>query len=55
MHLRTILQGIKMQVIAHQICIAESSQAFDSQGALAEPSLDQSTRLLGRQVCQQLE
>ena len=55
MHLRTILQGIKVHVVAYQMSVAESSAAFNSKGELVEPSLDQGTRHLGCQVCTQIE
>lgn len=55
MHLRTILQGIKVQVLAHQICIADSSCSFNEEGGLVEPSFDQGTRMLGSQVAHQIK
>ena len=55
MHLRTILQGIKVQVLAHQICIADSSRSFNEKGGLVEPSFDEGTRMLGSQVAHQIK
>ena len=55
MHLRTILQGIKVQVLAHQIWIADSSRSFNEKGGLVEPSFDQGTRMLGSQVAHQIK
>jgi NAD(P)H-dependent FMN reductase len=55
MHLRTILQGVNVHVVAYQVSVAESSAAFNSKGELVEPSLDQGMRHLGRQVCTQIK
>lgn len=51
-HLRAILQNIKVMVIPDQMAIAKAFEAFDEQGALTDPKQDAIIKGIGKQVAE---